>query len=428
MDKKQTHVLIFPAGEINSVELHDALSSCVNIKVFGGSSVDRHGPYIFKNYIGGLPFIHDEQFFEKFNKVLKQHGIDIIFPTHDTIATFFADNQDRLRAKVIVADKKTSAICRDKQKTYDLFADTSFVPHIFSGDDNITSFPIFIKPKIGQGSVGTRVVGSSDELVAVDAEENVISEFLPGEEYTVDCLTDKNGKLAVISPRSRDRTLAGVSVAGQSKSVTKEIQHIADTINERLTFSGLWFFQIKKDAKGDFKLLEISTRCAGTMCLTRVLGANLPLLSVYVALGYDVAATMNPYHVKVDRTLINRYEIDYDYDTVYLDFDDTVIVDQRVHPYTLLFIYQCQSAGKKIYLITKHAEDISATLRRYKLDEQLFTRIIHLRPEEHKIEEINPKKAIFIDNAFQERKLVQEAFNIPVFDVDAIEVLLDWRT
>ena len=45
------NVLIFRGGEINSVELHDALSSCVNVKVFGASSVERHGKYIFQNYI-----------------------------------------------------------------------------------------------------------------------------------------------------------------------------------------------------------------------------------------------------------------------------------------------------------------------------------------------------------------------------------------
>ena len=52
---KKTNVLVFPAGEINSVELHDALSHNVNIEVFGCSSFDRHGSYIFKNYKSGLP-------------------------------------------------------------------------------------------------------------------------------------------------------------------------------------------------------------------------------------------------------------------------------------------------------------------------------------------------------------------------------------
>lgn len=53
----KVNVLIFPAGEINSVELHDALSHNVNINVFGCSSVDRHGEYVFKNYRSGLPNI-----------------------------------------------------------------------------------------------------------------------------------------------------------------------------------------------------------------------------------------------------------------------------------------------------------------------------------------------------------------------------------
>src|SRR5574344_1852316 len=112
------NVLIFPAGEINSIELHDALSTCVNIEVFGASSIDRHGEYVFKNYISGLPMISAPDFFEKFNSLLQNKRIDVIFPTHDTVATFFADNADKINAKLICADKKTSEICRDKKKTY----------------------------------------------------------------------------------------------------------------------------------------------------------------------------------------------------------------------------------------------------------------------------------------------------------------------
>ena len=41
------NVLVFPAGEVNSIELHDALSTCVNIELFGASSINRHGEYVF---------------------------------------------------------------------------------------------------------------------------------------------------------------------------------------------------------------------------------------------------------------------------------------------------------------------------------------------------------------------------------------------
>jgi hypothetical protein len=422
-----TKVLIFPAGEINSVELHDALATSVNIKLYGASSVDRHGPYIFRNYISGMPLISDSVFINKFNQVLEDYEIDVIFPTHDTVATFLIDNQEHIKARIIGGDKETAHICRDKKKTYDLFFEDHFIPKIYKNVDEIV-WPAFIKPRVGQGTVGAKKVNGLEDLKGLNLEDYVISEYLPGQEYTVDCLTDKKGELRVVSPRSRERIMAGVSVSGEIRPATKEIREMALTINKRLVFRGLWFFQIKEDDSGEFKLLEISTRAAGTMCLTRARGINLPLLSVYTVQGFDIEVLPNNYHVKMDRTLINRYQIDYDYDKVYLDFDDTLIVNERVHPYSIMFLYQCRNNGKNVYLITKHEKDIYETLKHFSIDRSLFADVISLGQDGSKISRINPERAIFIDNAFQERKYVHDKFNIPVFDVDSLEVLLDWRT
>ena len=199
------NVLIFPAGEINSIELHDALASCVNINVYGASSIDRHGSYVFENYISGLPLITASDFFEKFNAIITEKNIDVIFPTHDTVATFLADNADKLKAKLISADKLTSAICRNKQKIYDTFANYDFVPKTYS---HIKELPVFIKPKEGQGAVGTKLINSLSDIPDINLDEYVICEYLPGKEYTIDCLTDKNGNLCFVSPRSRKRIMA----------------------------------------------------------------------------------------------------------------------------------------------------------------------------------------------------------------------------
>lgn len=422
LDKK-IHVLVFPAGEINSIELHDALCSCVNIKLFGASSIDRHGEYVFKNYISGVPLISDKNFLYEFNKLIDKNKIDVIFPTHDTIAEFFAQNQDKINAKIIVASKETSEICRDKEKTFDLFKNENFCPKIYK---NITEFPVFIKPKIGQGSVGSKLIKNEKDLPS-QLNDFVICEYLPGEEFTVDCFTDKEGNLKVIYPRSRQRVFGGVCVAGQSEVLTSEIKHIASTINSKLNFNGLWFFQIKKDKEGKFKLLEISTRCAGTMCLARAMGVNIALLSVYNAMGYDIEVLPNDYELKMDRTLISRYKMNYEYDTVYFDFDDTLIIDEQVHLPAIKFLYQCKNLGKKVILITRHEPDLFKTLENHAISQELFTEIIKIDFETEKVDFINPKDAIFIDNAHKERKKVKEKFNIPVFDVEGIEVLLDWR-
>lgn len=418
------NVLIFPAGEINSIELHDALATCVNVNVFGASSIDRHGSYVFENYESGLPMITAPDFYEKFNALLNKWKIDVVFPTHDTVATVFADNADKINAKIIAADKETSAICRDKEKTYNALDGCDFVPQTF---DKIEKYPVFIKPKESQGAVGAKLIKSAKDIPDVDLTEYVICEYLPGTEYTVDCLTDKDGQLRVISPRSRARLMAGVSMAGETEKLTPEIEHIATEINNRLNFMGLWWFQIKQDSNGKWKLLEVSTRCAGTMALTRVRGINLPLLSVYTAMGYDISVEPNSYHVKMDSSLIRRYKIDYEYDTVYFDFDDTLIIRNKVNLKAIWFLYQCQNYGKRVILLTKHEHELQESMKKYHIDSGLFSEIIHIAPDANKAEYVKPERAIFIDNMYKERHAVASAHGIPVFDVDALDVLMDWR-
>lgn len=421
---KKINVLVFPAGEINSIELHDALSTSVNIELFGASSIDRHGEYVFKNYVSGLPKINEKDFIEKFNNLLKNKNIDVVFPTHDSVAEFFANNAAKINAKIISADKKTTEICRDKAKTLELFKDESFCPKIYK---EISDFPVFIKPKISQGSIGTKLIKSKKDIEDIDLKDYVICEYLPGEEYTIDCFTDRNNELRAIYPRSRQRIFGGVCVAGQNEKLTDEIKNIANKINSKLNFNGLWFFQIKKDAQGKFKLLEISTRCAGTMCLSRALGVNLPLLSVYNAMGYDVEISQNKYKLKMDRTLISRYKIDYEYDRIYFDLDDTLLIEDKVYLPAIRFLYQCKNQNKEVILITRHEKDLAKTLKKHAIAENLFNKIIKIGFDKEKGDFINPDKAIFIDNAYQERQKIQKRFNIPVFDVDGLEVLLDWR-
>ena len=423
-------VLVFPAGEINSIELHDALSTCVNIKLYGASSIDRHGEFVFKNYISNVPKINEPDFLINFNHIIVDNNIDVVIPTHDDVALFFAKNRDNINASILTSDINTTEICRDKKKIYELFSDSDFNPIIY---DKISSFPVFIKPRKGQGGIGSKLLTCDADVPGnIDWTEYVICEYLPGVELTVDCFTDKNGNLQAILPRSRQRVFGGVSVQAQNEPLTEEIKNIANTINARLKILGLWYFQIKKDSIGRYKLEEISVRCAGTMCLSRALGVNLPLLSVYEAMGRETSVFIGDYNVMVDRTLISRYKTDLKYNTVYIDFDDTIIINGKVNLKAMHFLYQCINNNKSIFLITRHSADhndsVIEALYHHKISLEMFTDIIELDFDTPKHKIIDPAGAIFIDNAFYERKSVRENLHIPVFDVDGIEVLLDWRS
>lgn len=105
---KKIRVLVFPCEGMNAVELHEALSSCVNIDVLGASSVERHGRYIFKNYISTIPNISEEDFIEKLNNEIVRFNIDVIFPTHDAVVKYLSENKVKIKAKIISDDPYTA--------------------------------------------------------------------------------------------------------------------------------------------------------------------------------------------------------------------------------------------------------------------------------------------------------------------------------
>jgi predicted ATP-grasp superfamily ATP-dependent carboligase len=424
------NVLVFPCGSEIGLEVNNALKFNKHFKIFGGSSVPDHGRFVYQNYIEGIPNIHDDGFIEELNKIVKEYDIDFIIPAHDSVVLKLAQNKENLDAEVIAADKMTCEICRSKKKTYEFFKDEPFTPHMYDKVEEVKEFPVFLKPDVGQGSQGIALAKNYEDLVYYTSRNDglLILEYLPGKEYTIDCFTDRNGTLRFIGMRERRRVKSGISVNSVTLPYNEQIKEMAEKINEKLNFQGVWFFQVKEDNQGKFKLLEIASRIAGTMGLYRNKGINFPLLSLYDRLGYDLEIYENDFTIEVDRALINRFSFNYDYKRVYIDFDDTVTLGEIVNPMTMAFLYQCLAKGKEIILITKHANEIKETLKKLKIDLSIFNEIIHISKDDEKYKYMNNEvPSIFIDDSHYERRQIREKTGIPVFDLDSLESLIDWR-
>jgi predicted ATP-grasp superfamily ATP-dependent carboligase len=425
---RKINVLIFPAGAENALEIYYSLRFNLHLNVFGASGKPDHARFIYPagHYIEGNFYITSASFLADFNSMLEQFKIDIVIPTHDTISLYMAESRDSIHAKIIAPDTKTARICREKKLTYGLFSEFEFCPRVYKDPADIREFPVFLKPSRGEGSKGTSIAQSMSEAVLKIAAnpDLLICEYLPGRELTVDCFSNRHHELLFIGPRTRERVQMGISFHSESVELSDEIKRIANTINAKLEFRGPWFFQLKLGKDGCYKLIEVSARQAGTMALYRQVGVNFALLSIFDAMDMNVSILNNRLDITLDRCLHNRYFMNYEYDHVYIDFDDTIIVDGKVNDLIMQYLYQAANAGKKIHLITKHEMNISETLKDYKIYEALFDEIIPLSVNESKCDHIKPAKAIFIDNHFPERKKVSETYGIPVFDVDAVECLI----
>ena len=162
------------------------------------------------------------------------------------------------------------------------------------------------------------------------------------------------------------------------------------------------------------------------MSVTRNMGANLPRLPLFDLWGFDVEIIDNKNALLLDRAFISRFESDIEYERAYVDFDDTIVVNGGVNGLLMMFLYQARNAGKELVLLTKHDRDIRESLEKYGISEKLFDEIIHLPKDGSKPEYIKAR-SIFIDDSFAERVRVSRECGIPVFDLDMVESLLDWR-
>lgn len=426
---KPLNILIYPSGGENALDVHTALKDIVNIKVYGASTVDNHTRFKYKNILKNPPSITDTDFISRFNKLLDENKIDIVIPCHDSVSEFLAKINKDLNAIIATSKYETTHICRYKSLTYDALKHSKYCPKIFNSNEEIT-FPVFIKPNKGEGSRNAQVVNTLEDFNQIKNlnpnTEFVVSEYLPGEEFTVDCFTDRHGQLKFVGPRTRSRVFGGISTRSETVS-NERFTPVAEDINDSIDFRGLWYFQCKEDLEGNLKILEISTRASGTMNVYRQRGINFPLLTVYDALDYEISIIDSEFDLTMDRSFCARYSIDVTYNHVYLDFDDTLLMHYGVNTTALSFVYQCIQKDIPIHLITKHEKDLDQTMKDAFIPKELFQSIIHLQPTEDKYKFIEHKDSIFIDNAFQERKAIHEKLGIPVFDVDAIDCLMDSR-
>lgn len=422
-------VAVFPAGTEIGLEINRSLMYSTHIELYGFTSVKDHSEYVYANYVDGLPFYSENTFVDVLNQYIEKYNIDFIFPAHDDVQLCLTEKADRLKAIIITTDLNTVRICRSKIETYRYFSNEKFTPTIYENKESVKFFPVFIKPDIGQGARGTKIIKNQYELqYAFYENPNImVCEYLPGEEYTVDCFTDFNGTLRACKLRNRKRIKTGISVNSEILSMNDSVMNIAETINSRLKFNGVWFFQLKKARSGEYKLLEIAPRVAGTMGISRNTGINFPLLTIFNAMKIPVSIIKNQYEIEVDRAFFSRYKTNLTYDTVYLDLDDTLIANGKVNSFLIMYLYQLVNQSKKIKLLSKHQKDIFDTLKKHRISSELFDKIVQIERDDEKSKYLTDKNAIFIDDSFSERYKVSQTTNIPVFDCSEIETLINWK-
>jgi hypothetical protein len=347
-------------------------------------------------------------------EIVQEQQIQFIFLAHDQYLYDFRECFEIFGARIIHNNTKAIEITSFKSKTYEFFRGKIPIPNTFTLDEALQlEKDFFVKPDRGQGSRGVFTASKSD-LEVNYSPTCIISENLPGVEYTIDCFSSRNSTVVYAAARERVQTLQGISVKTKILSLPV-VSKYSEIISHALKLNGAWFFQMKEDSSGELKLLEIGLRVAGASGINRLRGINLPQMQIHQELGQEIAVLAHPTKPEVSPAGV---DLGFDFQEVFLDFDDTMVFGETVRPGVMSFLSNCELNDIPVSVVSRHAGNLEQVLLN-KFPNFVFSEIIHIVDKSNKSKYLpQSKKILFVDDSFSERKEVTESLKQGVLALD----------
>jgi len=416
-------VLVFPSGSGVAQEIYNALSSLKGVSLIGADSDPTVSSFVYESVHKVPPMRSELSCVHAIRALVLELNISFIYPALDDALVFLKTNEEFLGVQVLSSPLKTVLVTRSKTQTYKALENIVRVPRMYDRTNPPERYPVFAKPDSGEGSKRCRVIADSYDFIRSVEGDEIVVEYCPGEEYSVDCFS-KDGLLLFVGPRVRSATRAGLSVVTASVPCTEEFMAFAHGIHQTFEFKGAWFFQAKRDETGTLGLLEVAPRIAGASACHRAMGVNLPLLTLETFRQQKVCVPHQRLAITACKIYETRTRPSIVYYHAYFDLDDTLCRNGAADPIVLALAHKIRNSGKPVYLITRHNMNPRLTLERLHVRPSLFNDIIHVTDGGSKKRFIKPNSILFDDSFYERESCSDGAQSIHAFDVDAAKLFL----
>lgn len=241
-------------------------------------------------------------FLKELLRICKKEKVDLLIPIIDYEFEKLAKNANKFEeigCKAVISSPETIEICNNKFKTEKFFIRNNLLTAKSYSKKEIKNtrikFPLFVKPAIlGRATIDAYKANNKRELLyyLAKVKNPIIQEFIEGEEYTIDVLSNFEGRAIAAIPRKRIETKGGLSYKGL---IVKDSQMIrkGKLIAERTGIIGPCNIQCFKNKKGELFFSEINPRFSGALVLTIASGFNAPLALIKLFLGEKIKFNIN---------------------------------------------------------------------------------------------------------------------------------------
>ncbi len=266
-----------------------------------------------------LPKPESSAYLNVLNDIVKKENVDVIIPQTTREIDLLSKQKPAVDCKIIVSGSENIARANDKyliikecEKVGVPFPEYFLITDAKSLREAILSigYPnkkVIVKPRMSNGLRGVRIIteqgltlqsylGDKPSGLEIDLTtfmkifedaatfpELLVTEYMPGEEYSVDVFRTK--KQTVIIPRLRKSIRSGISFETVVDLQRKDVEEYSLKLAESLDLNYCFGFQFKLDDNGIPKILESNPRVQGTMIAAAAAGCNMIYYSVLEALN-----------------------------------------------------------------------------------------------------------------------------------------------
>ncbi len=259
------------------------------------SDLDPLSPSLFSaDAVVELPRVDDPGYGDAVADACAREGVRAVLPLTDLDPVVLAEAApavERAGARVFVPEPAVALACQDKWGCHQallargLPSPPTWLPH--EADPAALPYPVLLKPRLGFAGRHIYRAADPDELaffLRYSPAESVVQQVLPGEEFSVDCLGDLDGRAIGAIPRAMIQSKGGEQIKGETLDDPQLVDVAARTVTA-LGLRGPSTVQCFREGGDVLGITDINTRFGGAFPLPQAAGGDYPALILEMAAG-----------------------------------------------------------------------------------------------------------------------------------------------
>jgi len=238
-----------------------------------------------------VPLISDPGYVPALADLVREHDVRLVVPLNDLDHPLLSRARAQLEpAIVLLPDADVCERMSDKLEAHRFFVEhgipspRSWTPEDVPGD---ARYPLLVKARAGFGSRHIYRADDPEQLaffLGYTRVDSFVQERCLGEEFSIDVLSDMDGRCLNSIPRTMLQSKGGESIKGASIK-DRELIEYGRQVAETVGIKGPANVQCFREPDGSLPVTDVNTRFGGGFPLPLASGSRYPELALALARG-----------------------------------------------------------------------------------------------------------------------------------------------